>query len=227
MGALATRLTGVLLIVVLLLAPLAVHLALETQHGIMLARVLVAVQAALVTWLALPCIGGPSIGGTSIAGRTLRAGACGVVFLGVLCLARLTPEGAVVAAAVPHAMAYLALLAVFAASLKPGREAVVTVLARRSRGRLPPKVIRYTRRVTWAWCGFFLAQIACSAMLLLFAPRYVWSLFILCNVPLIVVMLCAEYAYRQWRHAARPPERLIDMVRIVRQVRIAHAGERQ
>jgi hypothetical protein len=62
--------------------------------------------------------------------------------------------------------------------------------------------------------------------LLLFAPLYVWSLFInLCNLPLIGVMVCAEYVYRQWRHAARPPERLIDMLRIVRQVRTAPAGE--
>ncbi len=103
---------------------------------------------------------------------------------------------------------------------------MITILARRSRGYLPPGVVRYTRRVTWAWCWFFVAQLVASLMLLLFAPLYVWSLFInLCNLPLIVAMLCAEYVYRQWRHAARPPERLIDMFRIVRQVRTAPVGE--
>jgi uncharacterized membrane protein len=123
-------------------------------------------------------------------------------------------------------MAYLALLALFGASLQPGREAVITVLARRSRGRLSADIVRYTRRVTWAWCWFFLAQLICSLMLLLFAPLGVWSLFInLCNLPLIGVMLCAEYVYRQWRHAARPPERLTDMVRIVRHLRTASVGE--
>jgi uncharacterized membrane protein len=148
------------------------------------------------------------------------------VFVGVLLLSRFTGGGPVVAAAVPHAMAYLALLALFAASLQPGREAVITILARRSRGYLPADVVRYTRRVTLAWCGFFGAQLLGSLGLLLLAPLQVWSLFInLCNLPLVGVMLCAEYGYRQWRHAARPPERLSDMFRIVRTIRTAQVGE--
>jgi uncharacterized membrane protein len=216
MRALATRLAGALLILLLLLAPVAAHLALVMQRGMALASMLVAVQAALVTWIAL----------SSVASPVLRAGACGVVCAGVLFLSRFTAGGPVVAAAVPHAMAYLALLALFAASLQPGREAVITILARRSRGRLSAEIVRYTRRVTWAWGWFFVAQLVCSLTLLLFFPLYVWSLFInLCNLPLVGVMLCAEYVYRQWRHAARPPERLIDMVRIVRTFRTAPVGE--
>jgi uncharacterized membrane protein len=216
MRALASRLGGALLILVLLLAPPAAHFGLVTRHGKAVVGILTAVQAVLVTWIAL----------SSITGRGLRAVACGVIFLGVLYLSRMTGDGPLVAAAVPHAMAYLALLAVFAASLQPGREAVITILARRSRGRLPAEIVRYTRRVTWAWCWFFSAQLLGSVTLLLFASPYVWSLFInLCNLPLIGVMLGAEYLYRQWRHAARPPERLIDMVRIVRDLRTAPIGE--
>jgi uncharacterized membrane protein len=216
MRALASRLAGALLILVLLLAPPAAHFGLVTHSGMAAVGVLIAVQAVVVTWIAL----------SSVAGRFSRAVACGVIFFGVLCLSRFAAGGPLVAAAVPHAMAYLALLAVFAASLQPGREAVITVLARRSRGRLPAEIVRYTRRVTWAWCWFFVAQLVGSVTLLLVAPLYVWSLFInLCNLPLIGVMLCAEYVYRQWRHAARPPERLIDMVRIVRHLRTAPVGE--
>ena len=216
MRVLESRLAGVLLILVLLLAPLAAHLALVMHRGLALAGLLIALQAAMVTWIA----------SASIASRVLRAGACGVVFLGVLCLSRFAGGGPVVAAAVPHAMAYLALLALFGTSLRPGREAVITILARRSRGRLSVGVVRYTRRVTWAWCWFFAAQLVGSFTLLLFAPLTLWSLFInLCNLPLIVVMLSVEYAYRQWRHAARPPERLIDMIRIVRAVRTAPVSE--
>jgi uncharacterized membrane protein len=220
MRALATRLAGALLILVLL-APLAAHVALMTQHGAMLAGVLVAVQAALVAWIALS-----SVTRSSVIALTLRIGGCGLVFAGVLCLAQFTRAGPVAAAAVPHAMTYLALLAVFATSLLPGREAVITILARRSRGRLPPEIVRYTRRVTCVWCGFFVAQLAASLLLLLFAPLAIWSLFInLGNLPLVGVTLVGEYAYRQWRHAARPPERLIDMLRIVRQAGTAPAGE--
>jgi uncharacterized membrane protein len=216
MRVLASRLARVLLIFVLLLAPVAAHLALATRHGMTLAGLLVAVQAALVSWFAL----------SSITRRALRAGICGAILLGILLLSRLAEDGPVVATGVPHAMTYLALLALFAASLQPGREAVITVLARNARGRLTAEMLRYTRRLTWVWCGFFLAQLVGSLTLLLFAPLYVWSLFInLCNVPLLVVMFCAEYAYRQWRHAARPPERLIDMVRVVRGLRTAPVGE--
>ena len=216
MRALASRLTGAMLVLALLLAPVAAHLALVMHYGMTLAGILIAVQAVLVTWIAL----------SSVISRALRVGACGAIFLGVLLLSRFTDGGPVVAASVPHAMAYLALLALFAASLQPGREAVVTILARKSRGRLPAEVVRYTRRVTWAWCWFFVAQLVGSLTLLLFAPLHVWSLFInLCNLPLVCVMLCAEYGYRQWRHAARPPERLIDMFRIVRTIRTAQVGE--
>jgi uncharacterized membrane protein len=246
MRALASRLAGALLILMLLLAPPAAHITLMVHRGMMLAGILIGVQAVLVTWIALSPIAGSPIAGSPIGGssiarspiarssiarssvalQVLRVVACGAVFLCVLFLARFTSGGPVAAAAVPHAMAYVALLALFGASLQPGREAVITVLARRSRGRLPSDIVRYTRRVTWAWCWFFLAQLGCSLTLLLFAPLGVWSLFInLCNLPLIGVMLCAEYVYRQWRHAARPPERLTDMVRIVRHLRTAPVGE--
>jgi uncharacterized membrane protein len=216
MPALASRLAATMLITMLLVAPVAAHLALVTHQGTMLATSLVAVQAVLVAWVAL----------SSVLTPALRVGVCVLVLVAVLLLSRFTGGGPVVAAAVPHAMAYLGLLALFAASLQPGREAVITILARRSRGRLPPDIVRYSRRVTWLWCWFFVAQLAGSLTLLLFAPLRIWSLFInLCNLPLIAVMLCAEYAYRQWRHAARPPERLIDMLRIVRTLRTAPVSD--
>jgi hypothetical protein len=213
---LASHLTGALLIMALVLAPPAAHIALATHRGMVLAGTLIALQAALLGWVAL----------APLLGRLARAGICGAVFLGVLGLSRFASGGPVAAAAVPHAMTYLALLVLFGTSLQPGREAVVTTLARRSRGHLPASVVRYTRRVTWAWCGFFLAQLLGSFLLLLFAPLRVWSLVIgLGNLPLIAVMLCAEYIYRQWRHAARPPERLIDMVRIARNLGTAPVGD--
>ena len=216
MPARVSHFTGALLVLVLLVAPPAAHLALVMQRGMVLAGILIAVQAALVTWIAL----------SSVTHNVLRAGACGIAVLLVLVLSRFTEGGPLVASAVPHAMAYLALLAIFAASLGPGREAVATILARKMRGQLPADIVRYTRRVTWAWCGFFMAQLLASLLLLLFAPLEVWSWFInLCNLPLIGVMFGGEYAYRQWRHAARPPERLADMLRIFRQIRMVPINE--
>jgi uncharacterized membrane protein len=218
MHALASRLAAAPVILVLLLAPPAAHFALVMHRGTTLAGILVGAQAVLVGWIALSRICRPA----------QRAAICGVIFVSVLGVARFADGGPLAAAAVPHATAYLALLALFATSLQPGREPVITILARQSRGRLPAEIEQYTRHVTWAWSWFFLAQLAGSFMLMLFAPLTVWSLFVnLCNLPLVGVMLCTEYAYRQWRHAARPPERLADMARIIRQLWTAPAsGER-
>ena len=186
------------------------------QWGMGLAGVLVAVQALIVTWVA----------SSPVKSRLLRAASCGAVFLLVLWLWRFTDGGPVVASGVPHAMAYTALLAFFLASLAPGRESIATMLARRSRGYLSPELLRYTRRVTWFWCWFSLGQLAGSLLLLVFAPLNVWSLFVnFCNFPLLMATLGAEYVYRQWRHPAQPPERLIDMVRIYRGMRIEPAHE--
>lgn len=210
MPALASRLAGALVVLILLVAPLAAHVALVMHRGAAIAAALIAVQAALIAW----------IGSSVLAQRALRIGAAAAVFVLVLMLYRFADNGALVTVAVPHAMVYLTLLVVFAVSLQPGREAVVTLLARRSRGPLSDEILRYTRRVTWAWCWFFVAQLTGSLLLLLFAPRNVLSLFVnLCNLPLVAAMLCTEYIYRQWRHPAHPPERLADMFRSFRPLR--------
>src|SRR5512143_4142772 len=87
---------------------------------------------------------------------------------------------------VPHAAIYLFLLVLFGRSLAPGREALVTRFARQIHGGLPPELESYTRRVTWAWCGFFAAMLALSALLYLSAPLAAWSLFVnVLNFPLL------------------------------------------
>jgi uncharacterized membrane protein len=215
MAARVHRFGGVLLVLVLLGTPPAAHVALMHRANA-LAGILVAVQAVLVTWIA----------SAAITQRIVRAGACGVVLLFVLFLSWFTDSGTLTASEVPYAMAYLALLALFADSLRAGREPVVTHLARKSRGLLSAEIAQYTRRVTWAWCGFFVMQLLVSLLLLLFASPQVWSSFVnLCNLPLIGAMFCAEYAYRQWRHAGRSPERLVDTLRSFRQIRTVPTGE--
>jgi uncharacterized membrane protein len=215
MAAGAHRFGGVLLVLILLGTPPAAHVALMHRANI-LAGILVALQAVLVTWIAL----------AAITQRTVRAGACSAVLLFVLFLSRFTNGGPLAASEVPFAMAYLALLAFFADSLRVGREPIVTILARKSRGLLSAEIAQYTRRVTWAWCGFFVMQLLVSLLLLLFASPQVWSWFVnLCNLPLIGAMFGAEYAYRRWRHAGRSPERLVDTLRRFRQIRTVPTGE--
>jgi uncharacterized membrane protein len=96
-----------------------------------------------------------------------------------------------------HAALYCGLLVLFGRTLLPGREALVSRLARRFRDPLPPAVARYTRGVTWAWCLFAGGQLAGSAALLLWGREAVWSLFInALDLPLVVAMFAAEYACR-------------------------------
>lgn len=103
----------------------------------------------------------------------------------------------VAASALPHTLAYSGLLAVFGASLLPGREALVTALARQLHGPITSEMAGYTRQVTWAWCVFFGAQLATSLLLFLFAPLAAWSFFVnVLNLPLLVLMFALEYAYR-------------------------------
>lgn len=110
---------------------------------------------------------------------------------------RVVDVGLLAACGLPHALVYSGLLAMFGASLRPGREALITVLARRMYGAIPADMALYTRRVTWAWCGFFAAQLATSLLLFLAAPLVDWSFFVnVLNLPLVVLMFVAEQSCR-------------------------------
>ncbi|HEX7221330.1 MAG TPA: hypothetical protein VF280_19165 [Burkholderiales bacterium] len=107
---------------------------------------------------------------------------------------------------VPHAAAYLSLLWFFGRTLVRGREAFITRLARHARGGvLPPGMESYTRRLTFAWCVFFAAQLAVSALLLRFGALESWSLFInVLNFPLLALMFAVDYLYRVLRFGDSP-----------------------
>lgn len=68
------------------------------------------------------------------------------------------------------------MLALFGASLKFGMP-VAERLARLSDPDLPEKAVRYTRRVTQVWCGFFLVNGLIAAALTLWAPLAWWTLY--------------------------------------------------
>ena len=92
----------------------------------------------------------------------------------------------------------LFLCGLFAFSLLPGREALVTRLARVTRGGiLPASAVPYTRAVTLAWAVFFAVAAAASAFLFAFASIAAWSLFVnLLMWPLVAAMFVIEYAIR-------------------------------
>ncbi|MBI3526454.1 MAG: hypothetical protein HY067_00605 [Betaproteobacteria bacterium] len=101
---------------------------------------------------------------------------------------------------VPYLTVYALLLWLFGRTLSPGRQPLVTRLATHVHGELPPEIAGYTRRVTWAWCGFFAGMALTSMLLFLFEPLSIWSVFNnLLNLPLVVAMYLGEYAWRLWR----------------------------
>ena len=92
----------------------------------------------------------------------------------------------------------LLLALVFATTLRPGREALVTKLARVVRGgNMPAAIVPYTRAVTAAWAIYFVAITAISTVLFFTQSREAWSLFVNVLVwPLTATMFVIEYAVR-------------------------------
>lgn len=124
------------------------------------------------------------------------AGGLLCLMLALFCWRSVQPS-LVAASAIPHTLAYLGLLAVFGTSLLPGRDALVTALARHMHGPISDEMAAYTRKLTWLWCVFFGAQLLGSLFLFLFAPLATWSFFVnVLNLPLLVLMFVAEYALR-------------------------------
>jgi uncharacterized membrane protein len=104
-----------------------------------------------------------------------------------------------------HAAACLFLLWYFGRTLTGGREPLITKFARRVHGTLTPVMEAYTRRLTFAWCVFFAAQLTLSASLYLFASLDAWSIFVnLLNLPLVLLMFVVEGIYRVIRYPEHP-----------------------
>lgn len=124
----------------------------------------------------------------------------------ILAPAELFRIGSVTVSALGYWILYSGLLLTFALTLRPGREALITGIARRLHGTIGDEVARYTRRVTVAWCCFFAIQLTTSIALFLFAPLVVWSFFVnVVDIPLVVLMFVAEYLCR--RQCLRNPPR--------------------
>jgi uncharacterized membrane protein len=209
MPAVFSRLRKGAAILGLVIAPLGIHLAMATHRGMIWAGILVVIEAVMVAWIAL----------SFVPAKSLRWAGCAAVLAVTTAVLWFAGDGVAASSAIPHAVAYLSVFTVFAASLAPGRKPIVTVFAERSRGILPPALVVYTRRVTVAWCLFCAAQLLGSLLLLLFAPAQIWSAFVnVLNFPLLIAMFCAEFAWRKWRHGSSPMERLTDGFRMAGQI---------
>lgn len=69
-----------------------------------------------------------------------------------------------------------ALLALFGVTLKQG-PSMVERLARLREPELPPHAVAYTRKVTVAWCGFFVVNGSIAAVTALWGTDQQWALY--------------------------------------------------
>ncbi len=178
-----------------------------------LSRGLVALQVGTVVFLAARFLGARA------TRRAVPGGAApvlaGLAALGFLLATAARPRtGVIAASATAHALLYSGLGLLFGTSLLPGREALVSRLARRVEPRCDRALMRYTRGVTWLWLGFAVAQLAVSAGLGMLAPLRAWSAFVnLLDLPLVALCFAGEYAVRRWRFRGRPMATLRQTVR--------------
>ena len=100
-----------------------------------------------------------------------------------------------------HVSIHAALAVMFALTLRPGQEPLVTALARRVHGGLSPDMTSYARKVTVAWAIYFVLIAATSITLFAFAPFDAWAVFANLATPLAMVLLfVGEYLLRYRLH---------------------------
>jgi len=106
---------------------------------------------------------------------------------------------------------------VFGRTLLPGREPLVTGLARLIHEHMTPVLLRYTRQVTVAWTLFFLGSAALSVLLFLWAPIEAWSVFAnILSLPLVALMFVVE---NEVRKRVLPPEDRVSILATFRAFR--------
>ncbi|TDV39020.1 putative membrane protein [Paraburkholderia caballeronis] len=92
----------------------------------------------------------------------------------------------------------LGLLVAFCATLVKG-PSMIEKFARMTYADPPAHIVRYTRRVTQLWCGFFAANGAFSAWTAFCWPASAWSLYNgAIAYALIGVLIVGEIAWRKW-----------------------------
>lgn len=120
---------------------------------------------------------------------------------------------------IQHLGTNLALGTLFGRSLLGGGEALITQFDRAvHHGELSECKRRYTRQSTLAWTLFFLGNALVSAVLWLFAPHAIWSIFAnLLSTPLLAAMFIGDHV---WRVVVLPPEERPSFVQVANAYRL-------
>jgi len=167
--------------------PIALHLAVLHGNALLIALISAAIAAsflALAARNALPWWLVGAVGGAAVLAAWIdREIAARLAFL-------------------PPILIYVFVCWVFARTLAPGGEPLVTRIARLARdGELPEPLVGYTRRVTWLWAIAPALMAAVSLALAWFAEPATWSLFTnVLSYLMLGAMFVLEYLYRLLRY---------------------------
>ncbi|STZ75704.1 hypothetical protein [Bergeriella denitrificans] len=89
------------------------------------------------------------------------------------------------------------MLAAFGGSLFAG-QTLIERLARLQHPDLPPEGVRYTRRVTQIWCGFFIFNGTAAALLALSEQYDWWAVYTgIVSYGLMGILFAGEWVYRK------------------------------
>jgi uncharacterized membrane protein len=159
----ASRIAGAAAVALLVLYPLAAYLSLRSLRPGWLAGLLIAASFARLI--------AARASGTPLTPQLLLVPVGGIA-LALWSLLRATPDAMLYYPAFCNG----ALLCVFAYSvLHP--PTVVERIARLKDGPLTPAAVRYTRRVTIAWMGFFVVNGSVAVYTALFTSLDTWALY--------------------------------------------------
>ncbi len=191
--------------VLLLAYPVIVHLALVFDQIPVASTVLLVVSMGCIVATLANALGSRG----SRNGILLIFG--GIALLSLLNLTSHTQYGFYI----PPVIINLVMLTIFANTLLPGREPLITKLHRQAVSEnIDSTVAAYTRRLTWIWAFLFAAMAVGSVVLAIMAPLSVWSLFTnFLNYVFVVALLVGEYFYRIVRHRNHTHPPLVQFLR--------------
>ncbi|KAA2213053.1 COG4648 family protein [Teichococcus oryzae] len=115
----------------------------------------------------------------------------------------------------------------FGATLRPGREALISHYTRHDFGYLPPECASYTRRLTAIWAALFLLLAPLHAALLLGVPplpRCDSGLVLGATLGFTLLMFLGEHVIRSLRF---PQHGIATPARTLRAIRSAHSSRPQ
>jgi uncharacterized membrane protein len=112
-----------------------------------------------------------------------------------------------------HVVIHLLLAALFGLTLRHGAQALISRVAQQVHGALSEGMAIYTRKLTWAWCGYFVAMAMLSLAVYFAAPFEAWATFANWLTPLaLALMFGGEYLLRYRLH---PEFERVSMLRAI------------